>query len=97
MKQAVLLGSTILVMLFMSGSLAYGSVRQGLIQPPFGNLRMGSLTLMSLPPCPTMSGAIYGAGRRCGSASPWMVWLVWRGPAGEAYQWQLVNMVLNGG
>ena len=97
MKQAIWLGSIVLVMLFMSGSLAYGSIRQGLVEPPIGNLRIGRLTLMSLAPCPTMPGAIFGPGRRCGSASPWMVWLVWRGSTGEPYQWELLSIVLNGG
>ncbi|HWQ15357.1 MAG TPA: hypothetical protein VNL77_21330 [Roseiflexaceae bacterium] len=97
MKQAIAGLSAALLVMAMSLGLGYGAVQQGHVQPPIGTLRLGPLTVMSLPPCPTIPGALTGAGRRCGSASPWMVWVVWRGPDGAPHEWKVISMVIGRG
>ncbi|MEN9938663.1 MAG: hypothetical protein RLZZ387_5242 [Chloroflexota bacterium] len=97
MRQLLVIVGLAAVALALVGAMGYGAVSTGTVTPPTGTVRLGPLTVMSLPPCPTITGAIIGAGRRCGSASPWSVWVVWRGPGGERYEWKVISMVLNGG
>jgi hypothetical protein len=80
----------------LSGMISFGAMRQGFIAPPTGTLRVGPVTIMALPPCPTIPhGSLVPWGRRCGSASPWAVWLIMRSPNGERQQWQLVRMIID--
>jgi hypothetical protein len=97
MKQIVIGVILVLATVALSVPLTYSAIRQGRIEPPIGTLRLGPLTVMSLPPCPTVPGALVGAGRRCGSASPWLVWVIWREPDGEPVEWKVISMVLDGG
>ena len=80
----------------LSSMVSFGAVRQGFITPPTGTLRLGRVTIMALPPCPTIPhGTLVGWGRRCGSASPWAVWLIVNGPNGKKQQWQLVRVIVD--
>jgi hypothetical protein len=97
MKYVITLGAIVALTFALIGTLTFSGIQQGKIDPPIGTLRTSRLTVMSLPPCPTMPGSIYGPGRRCGSASPWMVWVIWRGADDKPYEWQVISMVLNGG
>jgi hypothetical protein len=97
MRRLVSILALALLAVALAGALSYGAVTQGLLRPPIGTLRFGQLTVMSLPPCPTIPGALVGAGRRCGSASPWAVWVIWRDASGERHEWQIIRKVLNGG
>ena len=85
-----------LLTLLIAGIVGFGAIRQGAIPPPTGTLRMGPVTLMALPPCPTIPhGSLVQWGRRCGSASPWALWLIVRQPDGGKQQWQLMQMVVD--
>ena len=80
----------------MSGMVSFGAMRQGLIAPPTGTLRIGPVTVMALPPCPTIPhGTVVLWGRRCGSASPWALWVIVRGPNGAKQQWQLMHVIVD--
>jgi hypothetical protein len=86
----------VLFTLLIAGVVSFGAVRQGVIPPPTGTLRMGPVTVMALPPCPTIPhGSLVRWGRRCGSASPWALWLIVRGPNNATQQWQLMRVVVD--
>ncbi len=87
----------IVLTLALAGGLSYGAMSRGIIKPPSGSIRVGQLTVMALPPCPTQPGNLFGPGRRCGAASPWAVWAVWRDQAGTPRQWKIITLVFNGG
>jgi hypothetical protein len=97
MRQVIVATGAVVLVIGLALSLGYGAIITGKVTPPIGTVRIGPLTVMSLPPCPTITGAIFGAGRRCGSASPWSVWLVVRGAGGERHEWKVISKVLNGG
>jgi hypothetical protein len=82
--------------LFLSSMLSFGAVRQGFINPPTGTLRLGRVTIMALPPCPTIPhGTLVRWGRRCGSASPWALWVILKGPNDTKQQWQLIRVIVD--
>jgi len=80
----------------LSSMVSFGAMRQGFIAPPTGTLRLGRVTIMALPPCPTIPhGNLVRWGRRCGSASSWAVWLIVRQANGEKQQWQLIRVIVD--
>jgi hypothetical protein len=82
-----------LLTLLIAGIASFGAIHQGVIPPPTGTFRMGPVTLMALPPCPTIPhGSLVPWGRRCGAASAWALWLIVRHPDGDKQQWQLAQM-----
>jgi hypothetical protein len=96
MKRIVSIMTLSLLSVTLVSLMSFNALRQGLITPSAGTLRMGPVTVMVLPPCPTIPhGSLVQWGRRCGSASPWAVWLIMRSPNGERQQWQLVRMIID--
>ena len=95
MRRAAALTAVALVTVVLAGALSFGAILSGSVKPPVGTLRLGPLTIMSLPPCPTQPGNPFGPGRRCGSASPWAVWAIIRTPGGERRQWQLLSIAVD--
>jgi len=96
MKYVVGFLAVAMLVVMLSGMLSVNAVRLGFIDPPTGTVRLGRMTIMALPPCPTIPhGTLVGWGRRCGSASPWAVWAILNGPNGEKYQWQLIRVVVD--
>ena len=82
-----------LLTLLIAGIVSFGAIHQRVIPPPTGTLRLGPVTLMALPPCPTIPhGALVPWGRRCGAASAWALWLIVRQPDGDKQQWRLAEM-----
>ena len=93
MKRIVSALSLAVLTVTLAGMVSVGAVRQGLVAPPTGTLRLGPVTLMALPPCPTIPhGSLVPWGRRCGAASAWALWLILRQPDGDKQQWQLAEM-----
>jgi hypothetical protein len=96
MKQIVSVIALALLTVTLASMVSFGAVQQGLVAPPTGTLRLGPVTLMALPPCPTSPhGSLVPWGRRCGSASAWALWLIMRQPNGDKQQWQLAQMVVD--
>ena len=95
MKRLAVLSGLVLVTALLAGVLSFSAILNGAVRPPVGTLRLGPLTVMSLPPCPTIPGNLFGPGRRCGSASPWAVWAIVRLPGGERKQWHLLSVVVD--
>lgn len=91
------IGIVILVLLasVMSGALGLGAINRGVVPPPTGTLRLGPLTVMALPPCPSIPPPPNRWGRGCGSASPWAVWAIVRWPDGAKRQWKIVSMIVD--
>jgi hypothetical protein len=96
MRHAISILALVLVAVLLSGMLSFGAIRRGVIAPPTGTLRAGPVTIMALPPCPTIPhGSLVPWGRRCGSASAWAVWAIVRTPNGEPQQWQLMRAIVD--
>jgi hypothetical protein len=96
MRHLISILALVLVAVLLSGLLSFGAIRRGVIAPPTGTLRVGPVTIMALPPCPTIPhGSLVLWGRRCGSASPWALWVIVRGPNGEKQQWQLMHVIVD--
>jgi len=96
MRHLISILALVLVAVLLSGMISIGAVRQGLVAPPTGTYRLGPVTLMALPPCPTIPhGSLVPWGRRCGSASAWALWLIVRQPNGDKQQWQLAQIVVD--
>jgi hypothetical protein len=85
----------ILIGIVLGGVLTLGAVQRGLIEPPTGTARLGPITVMALPPCPSVPPQPNRWGRGCGSASPWSVWLFVRDIEGKRHQWKVMSMVVD--
>jgi len=96
MRHLISILALVLVVVLLSGMLSFGAIRRGVVAPPTGTLRAGPVTIMALPPCPTIPhGLLVRWGRRCGSASPWALWVIVRGPNGAKQQWQLMHVIVD--